>query len=141
MKFSAYPVQEEGDTITVLAGSVVDLDLQGGLEETLMRLLDERRPTRLRLVLSEMRFLHATLTACLLHVSDRMKLQGGTLELVDAPQFVLMMMRQWGVAHRFVFSESRTSRDRVLNDLEQARSTASELIEQIRRGSGGNPFA
>jgi hypothetical protein len=139
MKITQYDIRRDGDQITVIAGPLVDLDLQGGLEDLLWREVASGA-TQVRIVLGGMRFLHAGLTSCLLAIQRHLEPLGGDVVLVDTPKFVRLMMKQWGVESRFLFSDSSISGPLYYTDNSHARITVSKLKQELIEG-GIDPYS
>ena len=104
MKIENYPRYKNESTLYIHAGVFVDLDLQGGLEELMLKEI-ENGTKRIVLDLKGMRFLHATLTAGLLNTEIHLKRNEGELVIVSAPEFVKRMMEKWEVVKEEAPSE------------------------------------
>lgn len=130
MKVTTWETQRDGDIVTIIAGSHIDVDLQGGLEEVLWREIADGA-MHLRICLRGMRFLHASLTSALLAVERHLHALHGDVTLVDAPGFVRDMMKIWGVDKRFRFGDSRKEGPLYYATAEEAKSAARQINRQL----------
>ncbi len=102
MKVTSYPVKRDRYTTYIQVGAAVDRDLQGGLEEIMLREI-EQGARRIVLNLRGMRFLHSTLFAGLLNVWIHMQRVDGELVFAGAPWFFRTVMKWLGLQHRFLW--------------------------------------
>lgn len=132
MKVTTYETARDGNTLTVIAGPIVDSDLQGGLEEILWREIADG-VVNLRVALGGMKFLHAGVTSCLLAVQRHLSALGGDVVLIDTPSFVRMMFRRWGVEKRFLYTTSKQSGPLYFASRTEAVAAAERVRRQIER--------
>ncbi|MBD3167132.1 STAS domain-containing protein [bacterium] len=121
MKFTAWASYIRGKTAYVNGGAPLDLDWEGGLEETLNAMINSG-VRRIVLTLGPMRFLHYTLFSGLLAVQSKLEKLGGDMVLADVPWFVEMTLRQTGVLHRFALvpkAETVSRAESLTIDLEK----------------------
>ncbi|MFH0881453.1 MAG: hypothetical protein V2A56_00545 [bacterium] len=132
MKVTTWETRRDGDTVTIIAGSHVDVDLQGGLEEVLWREIADGA-MHLRICLRGMRFLHATLTSALLSVERHLRSLHGDVTLVDVPWFVRSMLRFWSVENRFRFGNSRVEGPEYYSTAGEARIAIETVRERFKQ--------
>ncbi len=102
MKIKTYPLKRERYTTYIQVGSAVDSDLQGGLEEIMLREI-EQGCRRIVLNLRGMHFLHSTLFAGLLNTWIHLQRVDGELVLAGAPWFLRVAMGWFGLESRFLW--------------------------------------
>lgn len=135
MKVTSYQSERFGDTLTVIAGPLVDNDFQGGLEELLWREIADG-VNQVRIVLGGMRFLHAGLASCLLAVQRHISALGGDMVLIDTPSFVRMMFRRWGLENRFLYvSSTETGPSYIASRTEAIAATERLRLQILRLGT------
>ncbi|MDP8207729.1 MAG: STAS domain-containing protein [Candidatus Electryonea clarkiae] len=140
MKIKNYPYYRVDKTTYFHAGRMVDLDLQGGLEDLIDNEIDSGTK-RIVVGLNGMRFFHSTLAACLLNSEARLRKAGGEMVIAGAPEFVKRTMQQTGVSRLFIWVANLREAERIsslskaleYNELvhetfEKKYSTNSELI-------------
>lgn len=112
MKFTSYATRVDGRTAYVLGGKALDMDLEGGLEEVMERLI-ESGVRRIVLTLGTMRFFHYTLLAGLLATQRKLASVGGDLVLARVPWFVEHTLEQIGMLHRFAIVPEASTVERA----------------------------
>ncbi len=131
MKVSTYPVRRRGFTSFIHAGSAVDSDLQGGLEEVIMFELNSGMQ-RVVINLEGMHFFHATLLSCLLETERKLREVNGELILASVPGFVRYMMNKMDICDRFSWVRNPW-------DVEKIERT-SKMISAERGFSSGEKY-
>jgi anti-anti-sigma regulatory factor len=112
MKFTSYATRLDGRTAYVLGGKALDMDLEGGLEEVLERLV-KAGARRIVLTLGTMKFFHYTLLAGLLATQRKLTSVGGDLVLARVPWFVENTLEQLGLLHKFAIVPDATTVERA----------------------------
>jgi len=131
MKVTNWDIQRDGETVTIIAGPLIDVDLQGGLEARLWEEVAEGA-MHIRIALGGMKFLHASLTACLLAIQKHLSAMGGDVVLLDFPAFARNMFRLWGVENRFLYASSSIRGPLYYTSVQEADDASREIQHRLK---------